>query len=59
MAISRLFSSASAMASFMDSMSLPFCINGSTRVVLLRFGAGTLRGKYGPIGLGKWERGLV
>ena len=55
----ELFSSARAMASFIESMSLPFCSNWSMRGVLVRFGVETVLPAWGAIGLGKWERGLA
>src|SRR5437762_2746467 len=53
MAKSRLFSSASAMASSNDRYSLPSLINCSMRGVLENDGDFTSCGMYGPIGLGK------
>ena len=57
-AISRLFSSASAMASFSDKYSFPSCISASMRALLAMFGSARCRGLYGAIGFGKCDTGL-
>src|SRR5215468_5711357 len=57
--MSRLFSSASATASFIESISLPSLSSLSRRGVFVRLGAGTERPAYGASGLGKCERGFA
>src|SRR5580704_1130640 len=56
--MSRLFSRASATASSIESMSLPFSMSCSIRGVLFRLGGGKYRGLYGAIGFGKYPCGL-
>src|SRR5512146_1300705 len=57
MARSRLFSSASAIASPRESLILPFCNKASTRALLATRGSGTRRGTYGAKKLGMCDAG--